>query len=249
MKKAVCIMSGGMDSTLCATIAKHEGYEIVALHFDYNQRTMRREKVAFEQICDRLGITTKLNLDVSFIADIGGSSLTDMSIQVPKNGESLSELKNSNIKNDRENLSDTKNSNVQKDSQDVPNTYVPFRNGIFVSIATALAEKHGASAIFIGVVEEDGSGYPDCTASFISKINNAINVGTAKNTNIEIITPLINLNKSQIVARSLELGSPLELTWSCYENDDEACGMCDSCRLRLRGFKMANTQDPIRYKI
>ncbi|MFC2492614.1 MAG: 7-cyano-7-deazaguanine synthase, partial [Campylobacter curvus] len=127
MKKAVCIMSGGMDSTLCAVMAKREGYEIMALHFDYEQRTMRREKMAFEQICDRLGIKKRLNLDVSFIADIGGNALTDKNLAVSKDG-----------------LGD-----------EIPNTYVPFRNGIFISIAAALAEKEGAQAIYIGVVEED----------------------------------------------------------------------------------------------
>lgn len=221
MKKAVCIMSGGLDSTLCATIAKQAGYEIIALHFDYDQRTMKREKQAFEEICERLDINKRLNLDVSFIAAIGGNSLTDVNLSVPKNG-----------------LID-----------EIPNTYVPFRNGIFISIAAAVAEKEGAEAIFIGVVEEDSSGYPDCTAEFIDKINEAINSGTAPNFTTQIITPLVNLSKADIVAKSLEIGSPIELTWSCYESEEEACGECDSCRLRLRGFERAGAKDPIRYKI
>ncbi|WP_170018503.1 7-cyano-7-deazaguanine synthase QueC [Campylobacter sp. RM16190] len=220
VKKAVCIMSGGMDSTLCATMAKNQGYEIIALHFDYNQRTMKREKRAFEEICDRLRIEKRLNLDVSFVADIGGNSLTDASLNVPKDG-----------------LGD-----------EIPNTYVPFRNGIFISIAAALAEKEGAEAIFIGVVEEDSSGYPDCSAKFIERINSAINQGTSPNFNVKIITPLVNLRKADIVAKSIEMNSPVELTWSCYESEDIACGECDSCRLRLNGFKRAGVKDPIQYK-
>ena len=219
MKKAVCIMSGGMDSTLCAVMAKCEGYEIIALHFDYEQRTMRREKMAFKQICDYLGIKKRLNLDVGFIADIGGNALTDKNLAVSKDG-----------------LGD-----------EIPNTYVPFRNGIFVSIAAALAEKEGAQAIYIGVVEEDSSGYPDCKGEFIERMNAAINVGTVPETKIKIVTPLVNLSKADIVAKSLEFGSPLELTWSCYEREDEACGLCDSCRLRLRGVERAGAKDRIKY--
>jgi tRNA methyl transferase len=220
MKKAVCIMSGGMDSTLCAVMAKKAGYEIVALHFDYGQRTMRREKRAFDEICEQLGVAKKLSLDVSFIAQIGGNSLTDVSMQIRKDGV----------------------------EQDVPNTYVPFRNGIFISVAAALAEKEGAEAIYIGVVEEDSSGYPDCKESFIKSINEAINLGTSDGFSCQIVTPLVNLSKADIVLKSLELDSPIELTWSCYESEDEACGLCDSCRLRLNGFKKANSKDKIRYK-
>ncbi|MGG7072868.1 7-cyano-7-deazaguanine synthase QueC [Campylobacter sp. 9BO] len=219
-KKAVCIMSGGMDSTLCAALAKQEGYEIIGLHFDYNQRTMMREKRAFDEICEFFGITKKLSLNVDFISQIGGNSLTDTTMQIQKTGL----------------------------SNEIPNTYVPFRNGIFISIAAALAEKEGAEAIFIGVVEEDSSGYPDCSKKFIKGINEAINLGTSANFNVKILTPLVSLTKSQIVAKSLEVGSPLELTWSCYESEDEACGLCDSCRLRLRGFELAGAKDRIKYK-
>ena len=220
MKKAVCIMSGGMDSTLCAVMAKRAGYEVIALHFDYNQRTMKREKRAFDEICERLGVVKKINLDVGFIAQIGGNSLTDTSMQIRKDGV----------------------------SKEVPNTYVPFRNGVFISIAAALAEKEGAQAIYIGVVEEDSSGYPDCKESFIKSINEAINLGTSADFSCEIFMPLVNLSKADIVSKSLELGSPVELTWSCYESEDEACGLCDSCRLRLNGFKLANAVDKIPYK-
>lgn len=220
MKKAVCIISGGMDSTLCAYMAKHAGYEIIALHFDYNQRTMKKEREAFYQICADLGVSKSLVLDVSFIAHIGGSALTDTSIDVPKN--SLGE--------------------------DIPITYVPYRNGIFLSIAASLAEKEGAEAIYIGVIEADGSGYPDCTSEFIDKMTAVINEGTAIKTKIEIKTPLVNLTKADIVQKALEFKVPLELTWSCYESEEEACGQCDSCLLRLRGFKQAGVRDEIRYK-
>ncbi|AQW85292.1 7-cyano-7-deazaguanine synthase [Campylobacter pinnipediorum subsp. caledonicus] len=220
MKKAVCIMSGGMDSTLCAVLAKKQGYDIVALHFDYNQRTMSREKRAFKEICDKIGVVKKVELDVSFISDIGANALTDLSMDIRKDGV----------------------------ADDVPNTYVPFRNGIFISIAAALAEKEGAEALFIGVVEEDSSGYPDCSDEFIKSINDAINKGTKDSTNIKIHMPLVHLSKADIVKSSLQNNSPLELTWSCYENEDEACGLCDSCRLRLNGFELAGAKDPIRYK-
>ena len=219
VKKAVCIMSGGMDSTLCAVLAKRAGYEIIALHFDYGQRTMKREKIAFEQICERIGALKKINLDASFIASIGGNALTDESLAIRKDGA----------------------------KPDTPSTYVPFRNGIFISVAAALAEKEGAQVLYIGIVEEDGSGYPDCTADFIAKIESAVNAGTSKDFSLQIVTPLVNLSKADIVRKSLEAGSPLELTWSCYEREDEACGECDSCRLRLRGFELAGEKDRIKY--
>ena len=221
MKKAVCIMSGGMDSTLCATLAKRDGYDIIALHFDYNQRTMNREKRAFNEICDFLDIKNRLILDVSFIAKIGANALTDRSLQIRKDGVLA----------------------------DIPNTYVPFRNGIFISIATAVAEKYDAQALYIGVVEEDSSGYPDCSKRFIKSINEAVNLGTSPKFNVEIKTPLVNLSKAEIVAKSVEVGSALSLTWSCYESEEYACGKCDSCRLRLKGFEMAGIKDEIKYQI
>lgn len=221
MKKALCIISGGMDSTTCAYIAKNEGYEIIALHFDYNQRTMKKERECFEKICKNLKIEKKFILDVSFISQIGGNSLTDRNLEIQKTG-----------------LGD-----------DVPNTYVPFRNGIFLSIGAALAEKEGCEAMFIGVVEEDSSGYPDCKKEFIQAIQKAINLGTTDKFNLTIKMPLVNLSKKDIVLKAKELNVALEDTWSCYENEDEACGLCDSCRLRLSGFKRANLEDKIPYKL
>lgn len=219
-KKAVCILSGGMDSTLASYIAKNDGYEIIAVHFNYGQRTEKRELKAFRDICDDLEIKEKYEIDIPFFTQIGASALTDTSIDVPIGGVEAG----------------------------VPITYVPFRNGIFLSIATAIAEKEEAQALFIGVVEEDSSGYPDCTDTFIDKMTSAINQGTKESTKIEIKTPLVHLMKNQIVEKSIELNVPLKHTWSCYKEEEEACGVCDSCRLRLNGFKQAGTKDPIAYK-
>ncbi len=219
-KKAVCIMSGGMDSTLSAYIIKNEGYEIVAVHFNYDQRTQKKELECFDNICNDLDVKEKYILDLDFFNRLGASALTDITIDVPTNG-----------------LEDG-----------VPITYVPFRNGIFLSMAAAIAEKEKASIISIGVVEEDSSGYPDCRESYIKSMQESINLGTKDETNIIISMPLVNLKKSQIVQKALELDVPLKFTWSCYKNEDKACGVCDSCRLRLNGFKKAGVQDPIVYE-
>ncbi|MDY0322207.1 MAG: 7-cyano-7-deazaguanine synthase QueC [Arcobacteraceae bacterium] len=220
MKKAICILSGGMDSTLASFIAQQNGYEVVALHFNYGQRTQDRELKAFRDICDALNVGAKYEIDIPFFKTIGVSALTDEAIEVPTDG----------IK------------------PGVPVTYVPFRNGIFLSIATAVAEKEGAEAIFIGVVEEDSSGYPDCTDEFITSMTKTINLGTKEETKLNILTPLVHLSKAQIVSKALELKVPLELTWSCYKNSKEACGVCDSCRLRLKGFEEAGQTDKIPYE-
>ena len=219
-KKAICILSGGMDSTLASYIAKNDGYEIIAVHFNYGQRTQDRELKAFRDICDDLKILEKYEIDIPFFTQIGASALTDKNIDIPTGGVEAG----------------------------VPITYVPFRNGIFLSITAAIAEKEGATAMYIGVVQEDSSGYPDCTDSFINDMKKAINQGTKEDTHIDIITPLVHLSKAQIVEVALELGVPLEHTWSCYKEEVEACGVCDSCRLRLNGFKIANKIDPIPYK-
>ncbi|WP_108061732.1 7-cyano-7-deazaguanine synthase QueC [Poseidonibacter lekithochrous] len=219
-RKAICILSGGMDSTLASYIAKNDGYEIIAVHFNYGQRTEKRELQAFRNICEDLKISEKYEIDIPFFTQIGASALTDASIDIPVDGV----------------------------EEGVPVTYVPFRNGIFLSITAAISEKEKAEAMYIGVVQEDSSGYPDCTDEFISDITKAINQGTKESTNIEIKTPLVHLTKSQIVTKALELNVPLKHTWSCYKEEDEACGVCDSCRLRLNGFKLANTTDPIPYK-
>lgn len=220
-KKAICILSGGMDSTLASYIAKNEGYEIIAVHFNYGQRTQDRELKAFRDICEDLKILEKYEIDIPFFTQIGASALTDKNIDVPTGGIEAG----------------------------VPVTYVPFRNGIFLSITAAIAEKEGATAMYIGVVQEDSSGYPDCTDEFIYKMKKAINQGTKESTHIDIITPLVHLTKAQIVQEAIKLNVPLEHTWSCYKEENEACGVCDSCRLRLNGFKIAGIKDPISYKV
>ncbi len=220
-KRAVCIISGGMDSTLAAYMMKSKGYDIIGVHFNYGQRTEKKELECFENICDRLEVIERYVLDMDFFKQLGASALTDEKIEVPTGGI----------------------------EEGIPVTYVPFRNGIFLSMAAAIAEKHAASAIAIGVVEEDSSGYPDCREGFIEAMQRAINLGTKDETNITIEMPLVHLKKSQIVKKALEMSVPLELTWSCYQNEDEACGVCDSCRLRLKGFKEAGASDPIPYRV
>lgn len=212
-------MSGGMDSTLVAYIMRSRGYEIVALHFNYGQRTVTKELSCFREICEDLGVSEKYEIDLDFFKTIGASALTDHTLTVPTGGI----------------------------EPGVPITYVPFRNGIFLSIATAIAEKEGCSAIAIGVVEEDSSGYPDCRESFIDAFTKAANLGTKESTNLSIEMPLVRLQKSQIVQEAIKLEAPLHLTWSCYQNEEKGCGVCDSCRLRLRGFERAGAVDPIDY--
>ncbi len=219
MSKVVCIISGGMDSALAAKIAQNEGHDIIALHFNYGQRTQTKEVECFRKIATNVNAIKSYEIDLPFFEQIGASALTDKSIDIPKSG-------------------------VEKG---VPVTYVPFRNGIFLSIAAAIAEKHRAEALYIGVVEEDSSGYPDCTESYIIQMKKAINLGTKEETKLEIKMPLVVLRKSQIVKKSLALGVPLEHTWSCYKEEEKACGVCDSCRLRLKGFKEAGIKDPIVY--
>ncbi len=220
IKKALCVMSGGMDSTLSAYMMKREGYEIIAVHFNYDQRTQTKELECFNNICDDLNVKEKYVLDLDFFKQLGASALTDKSIDIPIGGI----------------------------EEGVPVTYVPFRNGIFLSMAAAIAEKEGAEIISIGVVEEDSSGYPDCRDFFIKSMQESINLGTKDETNIEIKMPLVHLQKSQIVQESLKLDVPLHLTWSCYKNETKACGVCDSCRLRLNGFSIAGEKDPIEYE-
>ena len=381
--RALCVISGGMDSATCAYIAKREGYEIVALHFDYNQRTMDKERECFGKICDDLGVAKRFILDARFIAQIGGSALTDGTLQIRKGAVELYGAANSasaeidsaaNSKNaelvelnfietnsaaklDGQNSIATNSINDETGGQnltasnfmtnlvgatlgadsardscvqsgeiltqeskislggdeissqrskilacddkispqggeispqsgaesqqgdkisskhaegeissqsqsdkisppsgesafsDLPSTYVPFRNGVFLSIAAALAEKERCDAIFIGVVQEDSSGYPDCGAEFIGAFERALDLGTSRNFHPRIKTPLVHLSKAQIVSLALEIGVPLELTWSCYEREDAACGLCDSCLLRLKGFAGAGAKDKIPYAI
>jgi len=217
---AVVLMSGGMDSCVSATIAA-QTYDIAALHLNYGQRTEQRELQAFKDVAHHLKARERLVIELEHLAVIGGSSLTDSSIEV---------------------------SSADLHRKDIPTSYVPFRNANFLSVAVSWAEVIGATKIFIGAVEEDSSGYPDCRKSFYNAFNKVIREGTKPETSIEIITPLIDMTKAQIVKRGVEIGAPLQLTWSCYKSEDIACGECDSCALRLRGFAQAGVEDPIPYK-
>jgi 7-cyano-7-deazaguanine synthase len=217
---AVCLVSGGMDSCVTAAIAQAENSEVAFLHVSYGQRTEARERRAFTELADRFEVRQRLAVSIESLKAIGGSSLTDENIPVTK-----------------ANLA----------AQEIPTSYVPFRNAHMLAIATSWAEAIGAQRIYIGAVAEDSSGYPDCRPEFYDAFQRAIDAGTRPETKIEIVTPVIDLSKPDIVRRGLELGAPLELTWSCYVAEDHACGQCDSCALRLRAFKTAGIPDPIGY--
>ena len=217
--RAVVLLSGGMDSCVCATLAARD-YDAAALHLDYGQRTEDRERRAFTAICDRLGIQQRLILRNPVFRAIGGSALTDPRIAVPAAGPEI--------------------------GRSVPVTYVPFRNAHFLAAAVSWAEVLGAEKVYIGAVEQDSSGYPDCRPEFYTAYNEAVRTGT-KAGRIEVVTPLIWMRKPDIVRLGLELGAPFDLTWSCYSREDMACGVCESCALRWRAFEAAGAHDPIPY--
>jgi 7-cyano-7-deazaguanine synthase len=218
---AVCLVSGGMDSCVTAAIAKSEADELAFLHISYGQRTERRERKAFNDIADFYAVEKRLDVSIEYLARIGGSSLTDKNIEVAE---------------------------ADLESKEIPTSYVPFRNANMLAIATSWAEVLGAKKIYIGAVAEDSSGYPDCRPEFYAAFEKTIEAGTKPETNIKIETPIIHLSKAEIVRKGLELGAPLDLSWSCYRSEDLACGTCDSCALRLRGFERAGARDPIAYK-
>jgi 7-cyano-7-deazaguanine synthase len=225
--KAVVLLSGGMDSCVCATMVLEErGAENLALlHASYGQRTEKRERRAFEEIADWLEVRQRLIVKLDHFRAIGGSALTDTKIAVPENELSAAGAHGSAI----------------------PVTYVPFRNAHFLSVAVSWAEAIGAEAVYIGAVADDSSGYPDCRAEYYQVFQELVRVGTRPETRIEIATPVIAMKKSEIIRRGMELGAPLQLTWSCYQNEDRACGACDSCLLRLAAFAEAGVPDPIPY--
>jgi 7-cyano-7-deazaguanine synthase len=217
--RAVVLMSGGMDSCVTAAIASPT-YDIAALHASYGQRTEKRELQCFQALADHFGAFTRLAIKLDHLSKIGGSSLTDSRLDIR---------------------------DADLTSQEIPNTYVPFRNAHFLSVATSWAEVLGATKIFIGAVWEDSSGYPDCRPEYYEAFNQVIRAGTRPTTDITIETPLIHLSKREIVRKGVELGAPFHLTWSCYRDSDVACGVCDSCALRLRAFQQAGIEDPIAY--
>ena len=216
--RAVVLLSGGMDSCVCAALAVRD-FDAAAVHVSYGQRTEARERKSFLGVCERLGIRDRLVVRNEALRAVGGSALTDPNIAVPE---------------------------AHSIGRDIPVTYVPFRNAHFLSVAVSWAEVLGAEKIYIGAVEQDSSGYPDCRPAYYEAFNQVIRAGT-KEGNIEIATPLIALRKHEIVRLGLELGAPFDLTWSCYSREDRACGVCDSCVLRLRAFEQAGSRDPIPY--
>lgn len=216
---AIVLVSGGMDSAVTLALA-HEQFRVALLHLNYGQRTQKREQRAFCDLAAFYRAEATLEVDIEHLVKIGGSSLTDPSMTVSK-----ADLK----------------------SREIPTSYVPFRNANLLAIATSWAEVIGAQKIFVGAVEEDSSGYPDCRREFYDAFEKVIACGTKPETHIGIETPIIHLKKHQIVRKGLELQVPFELTWSCYQREDVACGECDSCAFRLRGFQRAGVEDPIPY--
>jgi 7-cyano-7-deazaguanine synthase len=219
---AVISLSGGLDSCVAAAVAKAKGFELALLHADYGQLTEQRERRAFEAIADHYAVPQFRRLVISFenLRRIGGSALTDPSIPLPEG-------------------------DIHREG--VPVSYVPFRNAHLLATAVSWAEVLEARDIFVGFVEEDSSGYPDCREVFLKSFEATANLGTKPETKLALHAPLIHMSKAQIVAKGLEFGAPLHLTWSCYQGEAEACGRCDSCLLRLRGFQQAGHPDPIPY--
>jgi len=228
LRKAVVLLSGGMDSCVSVAIARerHGAGNIALLHAGYGQRTEGRERRAFDDIAEFYGVHERLVVQLDHFRSIGGSALTDTRIAVPENELGATEPHGNSI----------------------PVTYVPFRNAHFLSVAVSWAEAIGAGAIYIGAVAEDSSGYPDCRPEYYRVFQELIRVGTRPETQIEIVTPVITLKKSEIIRKGIELGAPLHLTWSCYQSEEAACGACDSCLLRLRAFAEAGVPDPIPYR-
>jgi 7-cyano-7-deazaguanine synthase len=217
---AVVLVSGGMDSLVTAAIAARD-YDLSFLHASYGQRTEERERKAFEDIADFYNVSKRLVVRLDYLREIGGSSLTDKRIEVPR---------------------------ADLERKGIPSSYVPFRNANLLAVACSFAEAIGASKVFIGAVEADSSGYPDCREEFFRAFNRAVELGTRKETIIEIVTPLVRMSKKEIVLKGVELSVPFELSWSCYKENDVACGICDSCVLRRRAFRQADLSDPILYR-
>lgn len=218
---AICLVSGGMDSCVTSAIAKSENDEIAFLHISYGQLTEEHERKAFNDIADFYSVEKRLDVSIEYLAKIGGSSLTDKNIEVTE---------------------------ADLESEKIPTSYVPFRNANMLAIATSWAEVLNANAIYVGAVAEDSSGYPDCRPEFFEAFERTIATGTKPDTKIKIKTPIIHLTKAEIVNKGMELNAPIHLSWSCYRSEDLACGTCDSCALRLRGFEQAGVSDPVSYK-
>ncbi len=221
--RAVVSLSGGMDSAVCLALAARD-YDVYALHFSYGQRTERRELASARAVAEAIGVREFLPLRIELFRQIGGSALTDPNIPVPSA------------------------SPVEQIGKEIPVTYVPFRNGHFLAAAVSWAEVLGAEKIFIGAVEQDSSGYPDCRPAYYDAFQQLIRTGT-RDGDIQIVTPLIDLKKSEIVRLGMDLNAPFHATWSCYSREELSCGVCDSCALRLRAFEQAGVVDPIPYEM
>jgi len=225
-----------MDSCVTAAIAARE-CRLAALHVSYGQLTEARERRAFDEITDYYGITERLVINQSYLGLIGGSALTDPRIP----------LREAEIGNREQGTGNRSTQGASCEAADIPASYVPFRNAHFLAAAVSWAEVIGAERIYIGAVEQDSSGYPDCRPEYYNIYNRLIEAGTRPETRVEIVTPLIRLRKHEIVKKGVELGAPFHLSWSCYRNSEKACGVCDSCALRLRAFEQAGAEDPIPY--
>lgn len=222
IKKAIILLSGGMDSTTCLSIAIKQGCLPYALHLNYGQHTEKRELKSYTDICDfyKIDAVRRLVVDISYLKKIGGSALIANRDKIKMDG-------------------------VLSGADEIPATYVPFRNAHILSIAVSWAEVVGATSLFFGALEEDSSGYPDCRKEFIRAFETAANLGTKTETAISIETPLLHLTKAQIIQIALKNKTPLELTWSCYSREDIPCQLCDSCLLRARGFNTNRSPDPL----
>jgi 7-cyano-7-deazaguanine synthase len=219
--RAVCLLSGGMDSSTLAYVAKDMGYDILALHTTYGQRTEHKELECARKVAGMVGAIEFLEVNLGYLTRIGGSSLTDTTIEIP---------------------------DFDRKEEGVPSTYVPFRNANLLSIATSYAETRRAKAVFIGVQSSDYAGYPDCRPEFIEAFQHVIDLGTPGETRIRLMAPFVDLNKTEILQRGIELGVPYEHTWSCYRSDEPACGRCESCHYRKKAFLEVGIPDPIPYE-
>ncbi len=219
--RGICLISGGMDSATLAYHARDEGYDLICLHFNYGQRTERKERESARKIADLVGAREFIEVDLGYLTRFGGSSLTDSRLPVDR---------------------------FREDREGIPNTYVPFRNANLLSIATSCAEARGAEAVFIGVQSQDYSGYPDCRPQFIEAFQQVVDIGTRDETRITIVAPFLDMTKQDILALGKTLGVPYEHTWSCYQNEVRACGVCGACHFRKRAFEALGMKDPIPYE-
>jgi len=219
--KAVCLISGGMDSATLAYLARDEGYDLICLHFNYGQRTERKERASALKIAGLLDAEEFIEVDLAYLARFGGSSLTDQQLAVDRHRD---------------------------DRVGIPNTYVPFRNANLLSIATSCAEARGAAAIFIGVQSQDYSGYPDCRPQFIEAFQRVVDTGTRDETRITIMAPFLNMTKQDILSLGRTLGVQYQHTWSCYQNEEKACGVCGACHFRRAAFEALGMKDPVPYE-